>query len=48
VVPERKRPYPRRTYWRSVNLEDAAHNFGIGTHVMAFDAAGDISNAPIR
>src|SRR5215471_1283922 len=33
VVSEGERPHPRRPYWRSVNLEDAAHNFAIGTHV---------------
>jgi predicted RNase H-like nuclease len=33
VVPERERPHPRRSYWRSVNLEDAADDNAIGKHV---------------
>ena len=33
VLPKGQRPHPRRTYWRSVNLEDAADYSAIGQHV---------------
>ena len=35
VLPEEQRPHPRRSHWRSVNLEDAADNGAtIGKHVI--------------
>jgi hypothetical protein len=26
--------YPRRSYWRSVNLEDAADDSAVGQHIV--------------
>jgi hypothetical protein len=33
VIPKGQRPHPRRSYWRSVNLEDAADDSADGVHV---------------